>query len=218
MHGSRSCAGCAGARGTLGLALVALAGCGKRRDEHAGLPPATEWGEPTGGGGAAPIAPGEPDPHAGVDMSGGGVPADLGEPDPHAGVDMAGGAAGDVDPVSPHAERTMDPNKYLRGTIEPSAAMKAKIPASAVVFLSVKAMDPSTGEAVGAAFATEKYPATFPITFDVNASADGDVLISAWWDQNGDAIDKMPGDIIGTVKARIPAKDLRLTLDRELPR
>jgi hypothetical protein len=221
----------------LTLAVGAAPGCSKKRDEHGGLPPATEWNtsmtgerqpEPTG-------APDEMDPHGMAAESDphGGIAMD--EDDPHANVDMSGemgagmggASSGPLGLPPPNPDRPIDPTKYVRGTIQPSAAMQAKIEPGAIIYLSVKQLDPATGEGVGFALATEKYSATFPLAFEVNAkhqmvdgtpSLDGDVVVYAWTDQDGDAATKSPGDIIGSVKAKVPAADVKLTLDRELPR
>jgi hypothetical protein len=228
-------------------AVGGVLGCSKKGDDHAGLPPATEWNATIGGekapalsGGPDEVDPhgmaGEVDPHAGVDMGGGmGMGGMGGEADPHANVDMGGGGMGDMGGGStgplglpaPDPDRPIDPTKFLRGTIAPSKEMMAKIPAGGTIFVSVKAMDPATGEPTGSSLATDRYDATFPIPFDLTAkqqmvdgtpSLDGDVIITAWWDQDGEAMQKSPGDVIGSIKARIPAADLKLTLDRELPR
>jgi hypothetical protein len=41
----------------------------------------------------------------------------------------------------------------------------------------------------------------------------GDVVVSARYDQDGDAISKQPGDIAGSVRVKVPADNVQLTLD-----
>ena len=45
----------------------------------------------------------------------------------------------------------------------------------------------------------------------------GDVIIMARVDGDGDAMTKLAGDVTGSVQAKIPAKDLTITLDQVLP-
>lgn len=45
----------------------------------------------------------------------------------------------------------------------------------------------------------------------------GDVVVVARYDQDGDAISKQPGDIVGQVRVTIPADGVKLTLDTILP-
>ena len=45
----------------------------------------------------------------------------------------------------------------------------------------------------------------------------GDVVVTARYDQDGDALSKQPGDIVGTLKVKIPAENVTLTLDEVLP-
>jgi hypothetical protein len=226
--------------------VLAIAACSKDKDPNQGLPPATEWQAPNAGGPQhAPAAAGDPhapaaagnphagmaggDPHAG--MAGGDPHAGMAGGDPHAG--MAAGAApsgssGGVDVTqlgleAPDPERAIDPDKYLKGTIKPSAALKAKIAPDAVIFLSVKRADPSTGAATGAPLAVERLPQTgWPMWFNLTeanamvkgTAFSGDVVITAWADHDHDAISKAPGDVVGEARATIPAKDIDVTLDR----
>ena len=41
----------------------------------------------------------------------------------------------------------------------------------------------------------------------------GDVVVTARFDQDGDAISKQPGDVSGSVRVKIPADKVTLTLD-----
>ena len=45
----------------------------------------------------------------------------------------------------------------------------------------------------------------------------GDVVVSARYDQDSDAISKQPGDVTGQLRVKVPADKLVLTLDTILP-
>ena len=45
---------------------------------------------------------------------------------------------------------------------------------------------------------------------------EGEVIISARYDQDHDAISKQPGDVAGTLKVKVPADNLVLVLDQPL--
>ncbi|HWN69582.1 MAG TPA: hypothetical protein VNM90_18195 [Haliangium sp.] len=163
-------------------------------------------------------------PHAGMDMNNPHAGMDMGNP--HAGMDMDDGGAGvDVTQLGlppPDPERAINPDKFLRGTLKPSAETKARIPPGAVIFLSVKRADPA-GQPTGASLAVKRLQlSSWPLWFELTeadamiggTAFDGDVVITAWSDQDQDAIGKQPGDVQGQVRAKIPAKDLVLVLDK----
>jgi hypothetical protein len=123
----------------------------------------------------------------------------------------------------PDPERAVDPEKFLRGTLKPTAATKARVPPGAVIFLSVKRADPATGQPTGASLAVKRLQlSAWPLWFELTGADamiggtafDGDVVITAWSDQDQDAIGKQPGDVQGQVRAKIPARDLELVLDK----
>jgi hypothetical protein len=178
------------------------------------------------------------DPHAGLDLGGAGDPhagIDMSEPhssptgdqDPHANLDMGSGESDPqmaaMDPPDP--DRPIDANKFLRGKIRADAQVADAIKSGAVLFLSAWPVDPSTGEVLGAPVAVakltvDKLPAEFELSeHDAMAAGtrfDGDVVITARVDGDGEARTKEPGDVEGRVQARIPAKGLDLVLDTAL--
>jgi hypothetical protein len=188
-------------------------------DPHAGLG--------MGGGGADPHAGlgmggGGADPHAGLDMGGGGA-------DPHAGLDLGGGGA------DPHAGLAMggggpgaeappvDPGKFLRGSIVATAETSPLVKPGAILFLSVKPVEPLSGDVIGGTIAVDRIDVDhLPISFELTGANrmrldtgfDGDVVISARIDQDGEARSSQPGDVEGSVRAKIPAAGITLTLDR----
>ena len=229
--------------GFIALCALALVACDKKK-ESGGLPPAKDWhkagtaegsaGEAAAGGGANfHGTPSGADPHAGVDMSGGagGAQAPHGQ-DPHAGMDPNHGAgggmgAGGMAGAAPDPSRPIDPNHYVRGTIKVAPAVKAKVKAGGALFLSAKRPDPKTGEGVGMPLAVQKL-ALDPngMKFDLSEEnammmgtepLSGDVVVTARYDQDGDAMSKQSGDVVGKVRAKVPAKDLVITLDTLTP-
>jgi hypothetical protein len=124
-------------------ALVASSACDKGSRP---APTGTEapQGLPAGGSGAvnapgAPTGQGEPpNPHAGIDM-GGGMQNPHGDmANPHAG---GGGMEGNMPAPGP-----LDPNSVIEGTIDVAPALAGKVKPGDVIFLSLKAVDPTTGE------------------------------------------------------------------------
>lgn len=236
--------------GALALTLAAGLGCDKEKPAHQGLPPASDWQAPSpmasevggaeavGHGGAAQGA----NPHAGMDMSGAGGAnphagmdmSGMGGADPHAGMDMGGGAdphgGMDVDPAMaaiqpPDPSRPIDKSRFLGGQIVSTEKTASLIKPGAIMFLSVRPVNPATGEIIGTPVAVDRIdiselPASFRLT-EANAMAagttfQGAVLIQARVDGDGEARTKSPGDVTGEVRATIPADDLELRLDTVL--
>ena len=225
----------------LALVLVAIAGCDRKKSNN-GLPPATDWQAPAGGPSGptgpmpGPMAGGggaSADPHAGVPgappLGGGGMG------DPHAGVPgappLGGGGGGGVDVAqlglpAPDPTRPLDPNKYLAGTIDAPADLRAKIPAGGALFISVRTRDAATGQGVGAPIAVDKLAASgsWPITFKLTEAQAmiggtgfaGSVVVSVRYDQDSDAMSKQPGDVTGKADAAIPSAGVALILDTVL--
>lgn len=215
-------------------AVIALtAGCSRKKSEPEGFPagadlqtgdlpppPAVGPGALGGQGGDLPPATGNmpnDEVHAGV-RAGGGMGAD-----PHAGggVDVNAMGMESPDPSSP-----VDPNKYLRGQIQPTAELAAKIPSGAVIYVSVKPVDPQTGEGVGMPIATLKLTSgTWPLAFELTernrmtaaSNFSGDVVITARYAQNPDPLIKQSGDVVGKLRVTIPADKLAVALDSALP-
>jgi hypothetical protein len=213
---------------------VGTGGAGKQSGEPSGTSEGS--GDPHAGldmGGAG-------DPHAGLDMGGAGDPhagldmgqseahsSPTGDQDPHANLDMG---SGDTDPQMaamepPDPDRKIDESKFLRGNIRADAKVAGSVRAGAVLFLSAWPVDPNTGEVLGAPVAVgkltvDKLPMAFELSErDAMAAGtrfEGDVIISARVDGDGEARTKEPGDVEGRLQARIPAKGLDLVLDTAL--
>jgi len=223
--------------GTASAVALLLASTACRKSDTEGMPPAKSWEAPDENAAdpevEAPVAAAavksagdEPgagtgdNPHAGM---GDNPHAGMGD-NPHAG--LGAGAAAGAGHGAPGSDpsRPVDESKFLAGTITASADIASRIKPGSVVFLSVHRFDPDAEGPTGSALATAKLDsATFPAKFRLtgrNAMGgggfEGDVVISAWTDQDHDAISKQPGDVIGRVRATIPADNLELKLDTVL--
>jgi hypothetical protein len=225
--------------------VVALSACAKKKSE--GLKPADDWNvdradviPPGTGPTGSPhdphvaIGAGDPDdPHAGVDMTGGG------QDNPHAGVDMTG--AGGANPHGggdPHAgvdmskvmpppdpNRPIDPAHHIKGVLKLDPKAKAKMkPGTAVfVFAELPGPDgnPQKPPLAVQRLTWDKDELPFELS-EANAMVagtqlTGDVFVIAHYDQDGDATSKQPGDVLGQLKVKIPADNVRVMLDNVIP-
>jgi hypothetical protein len=168
------------------------------------------------------------DPHAGLDMS--GDPSN-----PHAGLDMHG------DPSNPHAgggtdvtklglaapdpDRAIDPSHRVAGTIVVDAKLKDRMKPGTAVFLIAKRAGPD-GAPSGPALAVAKlswssgdlpFELTDAEAMVAGTELAGDVIVTARYDQDSDALSKEPGDVTGQVRVKIPADRVKLVLDTALP-
>jgi hypothetical protein len=125
----------------------------------------------------------------------------------------------------PDPSRPIDRSKALRGTIQATSETKALIKPGAVIFISVKPIDVTSGEVIGSPLAVDRVDVTsLPMKFSLDESKamssgttfDGDVVIIARVDGDREARTKEPGDIEGSVRAKIPAENLTIQLDTVL--
>ena len=86
-------------------------------------------------------------------------------------------------------------------------------------------VDKATGEVLGSPMAVEKLTADkLPLAFNLDernmmvkgTTFQGDVLLTARIDQDGEARTKEPGDIEGRARARVPAEKIDIVLDTVL--
>jgi len=219
--------------------LVAFAGCKDKKAD--GLPPAQEWSSNTNTLPAAPGAKGANpnagnNPHAGMNMGDGANPhagMDMGGADPHAGVDMGnphGGAGGSPNVAAmglpaPDPNRKLDPNHRVTGTIKVHAKAKDRLAAGGAVFVIVKKAGPD-GAPMGPPLAVDKltwqkdelkFSMTDAQSMIAGTELSGDVVVLARYDQDSDAISKQPGDVTGSVRVKVPADNVTLTLDDVIP-
>jgi hypothetical protein len=217
---------------------IALFACSKKPKDE-GLAPAQNWGQDPGalapaGSGAAATNPhaanphgGGANPHAGLDIP---APEDMppgtDPSNPHAGMDMNNphGGGTDVSQLglpAPDPSRPIDPTHHVTGVLKIHPKAKDKVKPGTAVFLVVKRADAS-GQPTGTPLAVEK------VTWDKDGQAfelteqqamiagtqlTGDVVVMAHYDQDGDAISKQPGDVMGQIKVKIPADNVSLFLD-----
>ena len=218
------------------VTAASIAACSKKHNE--GLPPAQQWSadqpgvdlpdpsdDPHGmgphGGTADPS-----DPHAGVDMANPHAGVDMANP--HAGVDMASGA-GDVGALGlppPDPNRKIDPTHHIRGVIAVDPKAKAHVADGGIVFLYAQRAD-AGGQPSGMPIAVAKLTYTgadIPFSLDetqemtgVTGDLSGDVVVTAHYDQDGEARTKQPGDVTGMLRVQVPADNVKISLDTIVP-
>lgn len=192
------------------------------------LPPAAPPPGMAGGAGGGMKNPhGGDDPHAGLGIPPANAMGGAEGDDPHAGlgIDPTGGGGGtDVTKLglpAPDPNRKIDPSRFVKGVIKihPKAAGRAK--AGIPIFVVVKRADAS-GSPTGTPLAVEKLTwnngeLTFELT-EQNAMVagtelTGEVVVSARYDQDSDALTKEAGDITGQAKVTLPADNVQIWLD-----
>jgi len=169
------------------------------------------------------------DPHAGLRNKPPAGIVDENGNDPHAGLAGGGGPAG-MDPqtmgaLAPDPNRPIDPAHHLRGLVKVSAKAADHAKAGGAIFVVVKRSDAS-GQPTGTPLAVDKLTWTGKdVPFELTegqamikgTQLTGDVVITARYDQDGDAISKQPGDITGQLRVKVPAENVSLVLDNVLP-
>ena len=217
----------------IAAALTALAAC-KDKSKSEGLPPAQEWSAKTGDLAPAGNAPTNPhaaaNPHAGVAGLGGGDTASGDLPAGHPPIDQqtGGGGGGGGSPnvaamglPPPDPNRAINPANHVKGVIKIHPKAKDKVKAGGAVFLIVKRAG-DDGAPSGPPLAVDKLTwGTGDLPFEITeknamiagTELTGDVVVIARYDQDGDALSKQPGDVTGSIRVKIPAEKVNLTLD-----
>lgn len=211
------------------LATLVAFGCSSKKNKD-GLPPAQDW---SGGqvGEVQPQPQNNANPH---EMGGGGgmppghPPTDPDLPPGHPPMpDNGGGGGPDVTQMgfsAPDPNRKIDPNKRIRGKIVVDAKAKANVKPGGAIFLIVKKADAS-GQPSGPPLAVDKVTFADNLAFELTEAhamvagteLSGDVVVTARYDQDSDAISKQPGDVTGMARVKIPADNVELKLDTVLP-
>ncbi len=182
--------------------------------------PPPGMGGPRGGTGPGNRA----DPHAGLGID--PVDPSSDPSDPHAGLDMSGGGGGGTDVTKlglppPDPNRRIDPTRYVKGVIKVHMKAKDRAKAGIPIFVVVKRADAS-GQPTGTPLAVEKLTwnnADLPFELtEENAMVGGteltgEVIVTARYDQDSDALSKEPGDIVGQIRVTLPAQNVQLWLD-----
>ncbi len=180
--------------------LVVLVGCGHKAPD--GLPASQEWNsQPAGALVAMPGAPAATSPHgsSGTDVSKLGLPP----PDP---------------------SRAIDPSHHLRGEITVKPELAAHVKDGGAVFLIAK-RDGGNGTPSGPPLAVQKLAWHSSLQFELTernamiagTELTGDVIVVARFDQDGDALTKQPGDVMGQARIKVPSDAVAIVLDTVLP-
>jgi hypothetical protein len=221
------------------VAAISLAACSKK-DSSTGLAPAQDWGAAQTGAGMNPHAgatagnnphAADPDnPHAGLGLNAQGEPEDNNADNPHAGLGMATGMAGGGVDVSklglppPDPNRAIDPSHFVKGVITLGAKSAAHVKAGGVIYVVVKRADAS-GQPTGTALAVDKLTwQPDKLAFELGeqqamvggTQLTGDVIVQAHYAQDGDALSKAAGDVLGQTRVTIPADHVNVVLDKVL--
>jgi hypothetical protein len=213
--------------------VLVLAACSGKKAQ--GLKPADDWGDQPAALNQADMPPPMNAPMA-KNSDEDELPdvVDENGNNPHAGLKRktqgADGEGGGVDvskmgSLAPDPNRKLDPTHRITGTItiSPKTAARAKV--GTPLFVIVKQAD-AAGKPVGTPLAVDKLSWDGnPISYDVTegqamvngTQMTGDVVVTARIDQDGDAISKQPGDIVGEVRVKVPASNANITLDTLLP-
>jgi hypothetical protein len=121
----------------------------------------------------------------------------------------------------PDPNRQIDPNHRITGTVKPHMKAADRLKAGGAIFLTVKKAG-ADGAAVGGPLAVEKltwqagevkFQLTEAQAMTAGTELVGDVVVTARYDQDGDAISKQPGDVVGSARVTIPADNVTITLD-----
>ena len=228
------------------VAAISLAACSKQDSSTGLAPAqdwgaAQTAVNPHSGGavGNNPHAADPDNPHAGLGLNAQGQPetnADSGD-NPHAGLGMAtgdnphagigGGGGVDVSKLGlapPDPNRAIDPSRFVKGVITLDAKLAPHVKAGGVIYVVVKRADAS-GQPTGTALAVDKLTwQSDKLTFELGeqqAMVDGtqltgDVIVQAHYAQDGDALSKAPGDVLGQTRVKIPADHVNVVLDKVL--
>lgn len=207
------------------LAVVATAAACDRGEPQPGLPPASEWKPPAakpskveGGGRGKARSPRGSASHRLED--GPGAAAEEGEEqaadeDPH-GPDPDHGEDGEAE--GEEEEQDLGPRETVaKGRIRAAGEASAAVAPGAVIYVSAVPVDGS-GQPTGSAIAVDRFEVKqLPMEFELEGAAfTGEVVITAWTDQDGEARTREPGDAEGRVRARLPATGIDLVLDKVL--
>ena len=152
------------------------------------------------------------DPHAGLGID---------PTDPRGG--MGGGSpdVGQMGLPAPDPNRPIDPTRYVKGVIKIHEKARARAKGGIPLFIVVKRVDAS-GQPTGTALAVDKLTwSGTDLVFELTekqamvggTELTGDVIVTARYDQDGDALSKEAGDIVGQARVKLPADNVQIWLD-----
>jgi hypothetical protein len=191
------------------LLLVFAFGCGKK-SEGGGLPPASEWNS----GSAEILDPGS------NSFSGSAVVPEAPDDDIHnrLGQQQPSDDTQPGEEPDPHkVAGPVDPNVRVKGVLVLDAKVKSRVAAGGIIFLAVKKLGPD-GVPLKSPLAVDRIEwkdagATFDLTDKIGGDASGDLVVTAHYDQDGDASSTQIGDVLGQAKIKVPADNVKLVLD-----
>lgn len=224
------------------IASTTLIGCSKKSDD--GLPPASEWtaapsagmdmGRLQGGGGAMPpghpggagaLPPGHP---GGATMPPGHPPVPSDHPTmPSDHPPMQGDGTVDVTQMGlegPDPNRKIDPSRRIKGVLKAHAKAKSRMKDGTPVFVVAKKRG-ADGKPEGPPLATVRLEWKDNLEFELteaNAMIKGtelvgEVVVTARYDQDSEALSKQSGDVSGQTRVKIPADGVVISLDDVIP-
>jgi len=214
--------------------LCAVGAC-KDKSKASGLPPAKEWSANAGGDmppAQAPPGSDTANPHGDMQNPHGDMqenPHGDMQQNPHGDTQNPHGAGGpDVGAMglpAPDPNRKIDPKNHVKGVIKVHPKAKSRLAAGGAVFITIKKVGPD-GAAAGPPLAVDKLTwQKDELPFELGeknamiagTELKGDVVVTARYDQDGDALSKQPGDVVGTLRVKIPAEKVVVMLDEVLP-
>jgi hypothetical protein len=218
--------------------LAAMVGCKKEAGfAGEGMPPASDWNAEQAGAEVKPM----PQPSTGFHGGGTGFhgaappqqPRDDEEgeapndqfqgtpPDDDTHRGMAQSGESELPQLPPPVEdRPMDPTHRIAGVIKLGAKAKGKAVAGTAVFVVAKHVD-AAGQPTGAPLAVAKLIWKDDLAFELTeknamiagTELTGDVIVTAHYDLDAEARTKQPGDILGRVRVKVPAENVKIELD-----
>src|SRR5450631_1922204 len=204
------------------LAATAGGACTKKEDagKPSSVPPLDPGAAPSAPGaapsapGAAPSAPGAAPSAPGAAPSAPGAAPSAPEPPP-------GALAAQTPTAEPPA--TDDPRASITGSVVLAPAVAKAKPKGGTLYLVARRISDNP-TARGTLIAVKKLPATkFPLPFSLTAADmpfqngpfDGDLVLTARIDQDGDPLTHEKGDVYGTLpKVPVGSRGVKLALDQ----
>jgi serine/threonine-protein kinase len=125
-----------------------------------------------------------------------------------------------TDPTPAEPPPASDPAHEVRGTITIAPRLAAQVPIGGVVFVVAKHVG-ADGRAAGSAVAVGRLVVDGgPLAFDLaplTTPLSGELVVSAFYDQDGDGMTHQKGDIRGEVRVTVPTHHARIVLDTVVP-
>lgn len=204
-----------GMRVVLLALLVSAAGCKQSSADH--MPVANDWT------GSDQMLDPQLAPKAVAPSTGGHEGMPEGHPNIDQDQDDTGAMQPPQDEPNPHptADGPGDPKLMVRGVLRLDPRVKDRVQAGGILYLSVKKLGPD-GKPMKGVVAVDRLTwandgMAFDLTKGMGGDTTGDLLLTARFAQDEDAMKTTPGDVIGQLKLRVPADNLSVVLDTVAP-